>query len=231
MNIHYWKMTSLGLTQVLFLWVTLIFTTVNSHNYSTISFFLSLSLRYDFWGLSTTQRRTCTLVEFAGLCNVPFAKSGPLSDRWPDSIDVITGQNCIQEDASVSDRSQIWAVHSQRSSNQGLIWKINDTTRKNLFRLHMREVFVFKHFRVLCEIWVSRCSTPWYFIDTRFEAQSCTVPMAMPPWMTGMYKQSALNGGLSDSASRLSGARSWMPEKKATPAQIVQQSLNCQAFI
>lgn len=105
MNIQYWKMTSLGLTQVLFLWVTLIFTTVNSHNFSTLSFFPSL--RYDFLGLSTTQRRTCTLVEFAGLCNVPFAKSGPLSDRWPDSIDVVTGQNCVQEDASVSDRSQI----------------------------------------------------------------------------------------------------------------------------
>lgn len=38
---------------------------------------------------------TCTLVEFAGLCNVPFAKPGPLSNGWPDSIDVITRQDCV----------------------------------------------------------------------------------------------------------------------------------------
>lgn len=38
---------------------------------------------------------TCTLVEFAGLFNVPFAKLGPLSNRWPDSIDVISRQDGV----------------------------------------------------------------------------------------------------------------------------------------
>lgn len=38
---------------------------------------------------------TCTFVEFAGLCNVPFAQPGPLTDRWPGSIDIISGQNGV----------------------------------------------------------------------------------------------------------------------------------------
>lgn len=37
-------------------------------------------------------------------------------------------------------------------------------------------------------------SAPWHFIETRFGAHSCTVPIVTPPWMTGMCKQSALNG-------------------------------------
>lgn len=38
---------------------------------------------------------TCTFVEFAGLCYIPFAEPCPLSNRWPDSIDIITGQDCV----------------------------------------------------------------------------------------------------------------------------------------
>lgn len=38
---------------------------------------------------------TRTFVEFAGLCNVPFAKPSPLSNRSPDSIDIITGQDSV----------------------------------------------------------------------------------------------------------------------------------------
>lgn len=60
-------------------------------------FFVS---NFKFVVLLTTVALTCTFVELAGLCNVPFAEFGPLSNRWSFAIDVITGQDCVQEDAS-----------------------------------------------------------------------------------------------------------------------------------
>lgn len=42
---------------------------------------------------------TGTFVELAGLCNVPEAEFGPLSDRWSFPVDVVTGQDGVQEDA------------------------------------------------------------------------------------------------------------------------------------
>lgn len=48
---------------------------------------------------------TGTFVELAGLCNVPPAEFGPLSDRWSFPVDVIAGQDGVQEDAS--ERGQI----------------------------------------------------------------------------------------------------------------------------
>lgn len=50
--------------------------------------------------LSTTGALTRTLVELAGLRDVPLAQFGPLSNRWPFAIEVITGQDGVQEDAS-----------------------------------------------------------------------------------------------------------------------------------
>lgn len=50
--------------------------------------------------LVTTVALTCTFVELAGLCDVPFAEFGPLSNRWSFAIDIITGEDGVQEDAS-----------------------------------------------------------------------------------------------------------------------------------
>lgn len=50
---------------------------------------------FSFSWLTTDQHLTRTLVELAGLCDVPFAKHGPLSNRWPGSIDIVTGQDGV----------------------------------------------------------------------------------------------------------------------------------------
>lgn len=50
--------------------------------------------------LFATAALTRTFVELASLCNVPLAEFGPLSNRWSFAIDVVTGQDGVQEDAS-----------------------------------------------------------------------------------------------------------------------------------
>lgn len=45
--------------------------------------------------LHATVALTCTFVEFAGLCDVPLAEFGPLSDRWSFAVDVITGHDRV----------------------------------------------------------------------------------------------------------------------------------------
>lgn len=62
------------------------------------TFFLKTSFKCVV--LLTTEAPTRTLVELAGLRDVPFAQFGPLSNRWSFAVDVIAGQDCVQEDAS-----------------------------------------------------------------------------------------------------------------------------------
>lgn len=56
--------------------------------------------RYIFFLLFATVALTRTFVELAGLCNVPEAELGPLPDRWSFPVDVVAGQDGVQEDAS-----------------------------------------------------------------------------------------------------------------------------------
>lgn len=51
----------------------------------------SQSLTFYIWVSSLTG----TFVEFSGLCNVAFAQHGPLSDRWPHTVDLVPGQDCV----------------------------------------------------------------------------------------------------------------------------------------
>lgn len=60
---------------------------------------------YIFFLLLATVALTRTFVELAGLSNVPSAEFGPLPDRWSFPVDVVTGQDGVQEDAS--ERGQI----------------------------------------------------------------------------------------------------------------------------
>lgn len=64
--------------------------------YCTTYFFV---LNFKFVVLLATGALTCTFVELARLCNVPFAEFGPLSNSWSFATDVITGQDRVQEDA------------------------------------------------------------------------------------------------------------------------------------
>lgn len=52
-------------------------------------------LQYVFFFLHATVALTCTFVELAGLCDVPLAEFGPLSDRWSFAVDVITGHDRV----------------------------------------------------------------------------------------------------------------------------------------
>lgn len=60
--------------------------------------------QYIFSLVLATVALTRTFVELAGLCNVPSAEFGPLSDRWSFPVDFITGQDGVQEDASETGR-------------------------------------------------------------------------------------------------------------------------------
>ena len=77
----------------------------------------------------------------------------------------------------------------------------------------------------------SQDPTPAQHLDTLL-ILVLELPLSRFPWWCPSEWQVCANRvGPFGGASRLTGAHSWMPEKKATPAQIVQQSLNCQAFI
>lgn len=64
----------------------------------------SVGILYIFLPLATVAL-TRTFVELAGLSNVPSAEFGPLPDRWSFPVDVVAGQDGVQEDAS--ERGQI----------------------------------------------------------------------------------------------------------------------------
>lgn len=105
---------------------------------------------------------TCTLVEFAGLRNVAFAEPGPLSDRRPDSIDVITGRDCVQEDASVPNNSKTWAVHFWK-----IFKKIKTISHKDLGETlsNITDVFFQSPQRDIFLSLSGSYSTPGCFID------------------------------------------------------------------
>ena len=44
---------------------------------------------------------TGAFVEFACLCDIPFAQSGSLANRWSDAVHIVAWQDSVQEDASV----------------------------------------------------------------------------------------------------------------------------------
>lgn len=44
---------------------------------------------------------TGAFVEFACLCNIPFAQPGSLSNGWAHSIHIVAWQDGVQKDASV----------------------------------------------------------------------------------------------------------------------------------
>lgn len=50
---------------------------------------------------------TGAFVEFACLCNIPFAESSSLTDGWSHSIHVVPWQDGVQEDASGIHRQRI----------------------------------------------------------------------------------------------------------------------------
>lgn len=44
---------------------------------------------------------TGAFVEFACLCDIPFAESGPLANGWSHAIHIVAWQDGVQEDSSV----------------------------------------------------------------------------------------------------------------------------------
>ena len=103
---------------------------------------------------------TCTFVEFASLCNVPSAEPGPLSNRGPDSVHIVTGQDGVQEDSSVWDKSQTWAVYS--TDNQLRQKKETTPPRGRDVRFRQNPLGV----QGLFFLDPTSVSAPWYFIDS-----------------------------------------------------------------
>lgn len=53
---------------------------------------------------------TRAFVEFARLCDIPLAQSGSLANGWSHSVDIVTWQDGVQEDASVIHKERLKLV-------------------------------------------------------------------------------------------------------------------------
>lgn len=60
---------------------------------------------------------TGALVEFACLCNIPFAQSGSLANGWSHSVHIVAWQDGVQEDASVIHKARLMLmVHGTQAA-------------------------------------------------------------------------------------------------------------------